>query len=190
VLTTMLTDASVPLIVFNARYDLTVIDREARRLGLVAELAKIRSFVVDPLVIDYHLDRYRPKTVASHKLVDVCRLYGATLDRAHDAASDAISAARLAWAITEKGHVVRRCRGDQERREALELRAEWDSVRYDLPLLHHAQKRWATERALNFAEYLETELGDAEALDRADAIRQIEARFWPVIPPAERRLAA
>jgi DNA polymerase III subunit epsilon len=90
--------AGLPIVAFNAPYDLTVIDRETRRHNLepFTEQFPYAATVIDPFVLDKHLDPYRR---GSRKLTAVCEHYGIRLDGAHDAAADAIAAARLAWKL-------------------------------------------------------------------------------------------
>jgi DNA polymerase III epsilon subunit-like protein len=168
--------AGWPLVVFNARYDLTVLDREARRLdvlplvdrsGVAGELR-----VVDPLVVDKHLDRYRK---GSRKLDAICGAYGARLDGAHDAAFDAVAAARVAWALGARGRVIRRAWNAAMERERAELIAEWDAVRFDLGALHAAQVRWARLQAEGLAQHFR-EAGKPGA----DDVRT----EWPWVPAA------
>jgi DNA polymerase-3 subunit epsilon len=84
--------AGLPVVGFNVAYDLTVLDRELRRHH--GRPLAIEGPVVDPLVIDRHYDRYRR---GSRKLDAMCAHYGVPLDGAHDAETDAVAAARLAW---------------------------------------------------------------------------------------------
>lgn len=66
----------VPVVAFNAAFDLTIIERELERHGLstISErLGTPLAPVVDPLVLDRALDRYRP---GKRKLVDLCEVYG------------------------------------------------------------------------------------------------------------------
>ena len=85
--------SGVPVVIFNAPFDTTVADRELRRIG---EPGLTCGPVVDPLVIDKALGRFRK---GSRKLVDVAAHYGITLDGAHDATADAQAAARVAWKL-------------------------------------------------------------------------------------------
>ncbi len=84
----------IPVAVYNAPYDLTLLDRECRRHGIdpIAEPAP----VVDPLVIDKAVDRYRK---GKRTLAVTAELYGVALDDAHDAGADAIAAGRVAQAL-------------------------------------------------------------------------------------------
>ena len=89
----------LPLVVMNAPYDLTLLDRELRRhrgSPLAPYTAGAPLLVVDPRVLDKHLDRYRK---GRRTLTDLCAHYGVELDAAHDAAADATAALALVRAI-------------------------------------------------------------------------------------------
>src|SRR5690606_22490016 len=83
-----------PVAVYNAPYDLTLLDRECRRHGL--EPIDRPSPVIDPLVIDKALDRYRK---GKRTLEAAAQRYGVALTEAHDAGADAIAAGHVARAI-------------------------------------------------------------------------------------------
>ena len=88
-----------PLVVMNAPFDLTLLDRELRRhrassLDRWFESSTLR--VLDPRVLDKHLDRYRK---GRRTLTDLCAHYGVTLEGAHDAAADALAALDLVRAL-------------------------------------------------------------------------------------------
>lgn len=92
----------LPVIVMNAAYDLTVLDCELRRHGqatLHDRLLGAPMLVVDPLVCDRALDRYRR---GKKRLEDLCRVYRVALEDAHTADADALAAARVAWRMAEK----------------------------------------------------------------------------------------
>lgn len=94
--------AGTPLVVMNARYDLSLLDRECRRYGLASvgdRLGGVPSPVIDPLVLDKHVDKYRKGKRALHAL---CAHYGVPLDDAHDARADAVAAARVVRAMAER----------------------------------------------------------------------------------------
>jgi len=87
-------DSGLPVVIYNAPYDLTVLDQEllrhcGTRLGTVGP-------VIDPLVLDRHVDRYRR---GSRRLDAASRHYGVALDGAHDSTQDALAATRVAWRI-------------------------------------------------------------------------------------------
>lgn len=163
-----------PLVIFNARYDLTVLDRECRRYEL-EPLDGIPFRVVDPLVIDKWLDPYRKTKVdGSRKLGGMCALYGITLgDDAHDAAADALAACRLAWFLGDRGsHVLRASSRQRGKQQALR---EWESVRADLDRLHAWQVVQALRERDRFAEY-QRRIGEHEVADRVEA-----ERGWPLL---------
>lgn len=165
--------AGAPIVVFNARYDLTVLDRMARLFGLQPlQLAVPGLRVVDPLVIDKQLERYRK---GSRKLDAQCAYWQADLTDAHDATADALAAARLAWRICRGGQVVRKARDPQEQAELASLREEWEQVRGDLGRLHEAQVRWALAERDRFAAY-KASVGEHE-----EAAKISGEVGWPVL---------
>lgn len=161
-----------PLVIFNARYDLTVLDCEIRRHGIdfppLTSWERLR--VVDPLVLDKWLHRYRK---GSRKLAAQAEHYGAVLDDAHNADSDALTACRVAWCIGKRGEPIRRVRGRDDAIELANLRREWAAIRDDLDALHAAQVRWAHDQAVSLADYFRGK-GDPAA----DDVRT----EWPVVP--------
>lgn len=86
----------VGLTVYNAPYDLSLLAHEAIRHGVDPIAAP--SPVVDPLIIDKQVDKYRK---GKRTLELACAHYGVALDDAHDAGADAIAAARVAQAIAK-----------------------------------------------------------------------------------------
>ncbi|MGV9246400.1 exonuclease domain-containing protein [Streptomyces sp. NPDC003710] len=94
--------SGTPLVVMNARYDLSLLDRECRRYELESiseRLGSVPSPVIDPLVIDKHVDKYRKGKRALHAL---CAHYGVSLEDAHNARADAVAAARVVRRMGEK----------------------------------------------------------------------------------------
>ena len=91
--------AGLPVVVMNAPFDLTLLDRELRRhraSSLDAWFGPAPLRVLDPRVLDKHLDRYRK---GRRTLTDLCGHYGVTLDGAHDAAADALAALEVVRAL-------------------------------------------------------------------------------------------
>lgn len=83
--------AGMPVVIFCAGYDLTVLAEEAERIAHDGfELGP----VLDPIVIDRAMDPYRK---GSRKLVDMAKHYGVRLDGAHSSDGDAMAAARIVW---------------------------------------------------------------------------------------------
>ncbi|MCX5197186.1 3'-5' exonuclease [Streptomyces sp. NBC_00249] len=119
--------AGLPVVAMNARYDLTLLDREARRHSL-APLPD--GFpVIDPYVLDKQADRYRK---GGRKLVDLCAHYQVPIGDAHTADADAIAACRIAWRLGSTSPVLSGC---------------------SLPELHRKQVGWAAEQAAGLQEY-------------------------------------
>lgn len=82
-----------PLVAYNAPFDITLLIEESKRHG-VAYLDMNQVNVIDPLVIDKGLDKYRK---GSRKLVDVAPVYGVPVEtNAHDAGADCLMAGRVA----------------------------------------------------------------------------------------------
>ncbi|WLW56435.1 3'-5' exonuclease [Streptomyces sp. YU58] len=91
--------AGRPLVVMNAPFDLTLLDRELRRhrassLDRWFETAPLQ--VLDPRVLDKHLDRYRK---GRRTLTDLCAHYEVDLEDAHDAGADALASLNLVRAV-------------------------------------------------------------------------------------------
>jgi DNA polymerase-3 subunit epsilon len=92
-----LTDAAgrgLPIVAYNAAYDLTILEREASRYG--HSTLPGPGPVIDPLVIDKAVDKYRR---GKRTLSATAEHYGVVLDDAHDAGADAVAAGRVAQAI-------------------------------------------------------------------------------------------
>jgi len=124
----------IPLVVYNAPYDLTLLDRECRRHQL--EALEVLSPVIDPLVIDKAVDRYRK---GKRTLTATAELYHVALDDAHDAGSDAIAAGRVAHALGA---------------------AYPNELDITLPDLHGRQEVWYAEEAASFQDYIRSVRGD------------------------------
>lgn len=118
----------IPLVVYNAPYDLTLLAYEAERYGIAhgAELFP----VLDPLVLDKQLDKYRK---GKRTLVAVSDHYGVDLSKAHDAGADAIAAGQVLHAIARKYA---------------------DVLPDDLETLHQNQVTWASEHAQSFETFM------------------------------------
>lgn len=116
------------LTVFNAPYDLSLLRHEALRHGIAP--LEDPSPIVDPLVIDRAVDRYRK---GKRTLETAAAVYGVDLTDAHDAGADAIAA----------GHVA----------QAMALR---HPVELDLPAaeLHRRQEQWSAQQSASFADYM------------------------------------
>ncbi|MER6272221.1 MULTISPECIES: 3'-5' exonuclease [unclassified Streptomyces] len=88
-----------PLVVMNAPFDLTLLDRELRRhraSALDRWFEASPLLVLDPRVLDKHLDRYRK---GRRTLTDLCAHYEVSLEGAHDAGADALASLELVRAL-------------------------------------------------------------------------------------------
>lgn len=138
-------DAGRPLVVYNAPYDLSLLAHEAARHG-VAPLVDPAP-VIDPLVIDKAVDRYRK---GKRTLEVAAAHYGVSLDGAHDAGVDAIAAGHVARAIAEQ-HAA--------------------TLPGTLAELHTAQARWHDQQADNFENYMRTQRDHTFTADRGWPVR-------------------
>jgi DNA polymerase III subunit epsilon len=82
--------AEIPLVIYNARFDLSLLLMETKRSAL--PIGRIPP-IIDPLVIDRALDKYRK---GGRKLEAVAAHYNIELDNAHAAEADAIASAKIA----------------------------------------------------------------------------------------------
>lgn len=87
-----LVERQIGLVVFNAAYDLTMLQAEAARLGLT-QPDWSRLLVVDPFVVDWGIER---GALGQRRLVDVAAYYGIPIPNAHDAMCDARAARDVA----------------------------------------------------------------------------------------------
>ncbi|MCX4605419.1 exonuclease domain-containing protein [Streptomyces anulatus] len=126
--------SGIPVVAMNARYDFSVLDREAQRYGFTP-LAD--AFVIDPYVIDKQVDTYRP---GKRTLTALCQHYDVRLDAAHSADADAVAACRVAW---------------RQATQYPQLAA------MTLDELHTAQVGWAAEQATSLQEHFRKTRPDA-----------------------------
>ncbi|MFE2930661.1 exonuclease domain-containing protein [Streptomyces sp. NPDC059278] len=150
-------DAGLPVVIMNAPYDLTLLDREARRHGVtpLTDIVGDELRVIDPRVMDKAVDPYRK---GRRTLTDLCRNYGLRLDRAHNATEDALAAICVARALAEK----------------------WPQLRGTaLDELHAVQQQWAAQQATSYAAYLTRTPGREH---EAPSVRS----DWPLVPHQRR----
>jgi DNA polymerase-3 subunit epsilon len=127
--------AGLPVVIFNAGYDWTVLRCEAARHGVpeLEQLLARRPRFVDPLVIDRKLDRYRK---GGRKLGDLCRHYRVTIENAHDAVADAAATGRLALKLPHRHADVRKAPLEVLQALQREWFAEWRD---------HINRYWASQ---------------------------------------------
>ncbi|MFJ5886806.1 3'-5' exonuclease [Streptomyces californicus] len=126
--------AGIPVVAMNARYDITLLDREAARFGLDPLPA---GPVIDPFVIDKQVDRYRS---GKRTLTALCEHYEVRLDGAHSADADAVAACRVAWRQATRYSQLAAMTLDE---------------------LHTAQVAWAAEQAASLQEHFRKTRPDA-----------------------------
>jgi DNA polymerase-3 subunit epsilon len=158
-----------PIVIYNAPYDLTVLDREVTRHGITIAYELSAGRYVDPLRIDKWADQFRR---GSRKLSAVCEHYGVELDGAHDAGADAMAALRLAWRMLHRADLVQ-----GRYPEIVTKRALWKRVREDIDSLQGHQAIWARQQAMGLRDYF-TRQGKTE---EAESVRE----DWPVIAVSE-----
>ncbi|MFK4145303.1 3'-5' exonuclease [Streptomyces sp. NPDC004065] len=145
----------VPVVAYNAAFDLSLLSAELRRYALPSLRERLDGAepgpVIDPYTIDRWADRYRP---GKRTLKAVCGEYGVVLDSAHDAAADALAAARLACAIAGR-HAKVAALGPAE--------------------LHRRQIEWYAAWAADFQAFLRRK-GDPDAVVDGS---------WPLRAPAD-----
>ena len=139
-------DNGIPVAAYNAAYDFSLLKHEAVRHG-VAPIDD-PSPIIDPLILDKRYDRYRP---GKRTLEVVARHYAVRLDSAHEAASDAVAAGRVAQALAERY-------------------AAWLPPTADE--LHTRQVGWARAQADSLTEYF-VRIGRLDPEDHVDGT-------WPV----------
>jgi DNA polymerase-3 subunit epsilon len=146
--------SGVPVVAYNAAFDLTLLSAELRRHGLPSLRDRLGGAepgpVIDPYTIDRWADRYRR---GKRTLEAVCTEYGIVLDSAHDASADALAAARLACAIAGR-HPKVAALGPAE--------------------LHRRQIEWYAAWAADFQDFLRRKGDPAAVVDGS----------WPLREPA------
>ncbi|MFD3517515.1 3'-5' exonuclease [Streptomyces sp. NPDC058657] len=128
----------VPVVAYNAAFDLTLLSAELARYGLPALGDRLAALtgdvgigpVVDPLTIDRAVDRYRR---GKRTLEAVCVEYAVVLDGAHEASADALAAVHVALAIAERHPSI---------------------AALTLSELHQEQVKWYADWATGFQEFL------------------------------------
>ncbi|WP_051710176.1 exonuclease domain-containing protein [Streptomyces sp. NRRL S-350] len=141
-----------PLVAMNAPFDLSLLDREARRHGVVPlSEREYRPLILDLRVLDKQVDPYRtgPRTLGM-----LCRHYEVQHHGAHHADADALAAVEVTLQLAHRHQWLGRIEPDR---------------------LHEMQVGWARSQALSLASYFRRQDGDGR---RADTVRT----EWPLIP--------
>lgn len=123
----------IPVVIYNARFDMSILEKEARRHEVkpLSEYSETTN-VIDPFILDKAMDAYRP---GSRKLSEVCAHYGIDFpeETAHSADVDALNTALLARKIAEKYE---------------------SSIESSMAKIYSKQISWAEEQAVGLSKYL------------------------------------
>jgi DNA polymerase-3 subunit epsilon len=111
-------------------YDLTILDTQSKRARGNGLLERGWSGpVLDAVVLDRHLDRFRK---GSRTLGALCTHYGVDIGNAHDASADAIASVKVLLAMA----------------------AQYKELQYgELSELHEAQANWHREWAQSYDQW-------------------------------------
>lgn len=151
--------AGLPLVVMNASFDLTILDREARRLGLPTLTERLDGKplapIVDPSVLDKELIKKRRRvsaTQGARQLKTLCQVWQVGGEDpeavhwddalAHAADYDTMQAARVVWRICEREPRIARLTPME---------------------LHDKQIKWAADQALSLASWFRSQGETAKA---------------------------
>ncbi|SDP30625.1 DNA polymerase-3 subunit epsilon [Nakamurella panacisegetis] len=140
-----------PVVIFNAPYDLTLLDAEAARSRLPRLATRTwwtDAHVVDPLVMDRGLDRFR---AGKRTLGATAEHYRAEARDAHSALGDAIAAVSVARAIAERHRLI----------EAA-----------DAHTMHSAQVGWHFDWAVHLQAHLRSKGRADVEIDRSWPLRR------------------
>lgn len=149
----------MPVVAFNLSFDWTALDRDLRRHGLAPmseRVANPHPALIDPHVIDKHVDRYR-KGSGMRKLQPTADVYGIGITDWHTAEADALAALRIA--------------------EAQFDRFPW-LAHLGPAGLYGAQQAWRAEQQAGLQEWFRTK---ADAEQGGDPNKVIDGS-WPMRP--------
>ena len=121
--------AGIPVVAYNAPYDFTILHFEALRHGITP--LENPGPIVDPLVIDKFLDRYRG---GKRRLELTAEFYNVALTDAHNATADAVAAGKVAQAIARKFN---------------------DRLSIEATQLHTLQVGWSKDLDLDFERFMQ-----------------------------------
>jgi DNA polymerase III subunit epsilon len=120
----------VPLAGMKLDYDLTILDTQAKRLCRAGLVERGWSGpVLDAVVLDRHLDRFRK---GSRTLGALCDHYGVDIGNAHDASADAVASIKVLLALAARY---------KEFRDA------------DPAVLHESEIAWHRDWAVSYDEW-------------------------------------
>lgn len=185
------TEAGGAIVIMNASYDLTLLDREASRQGVVpisemmfnGTLGEVAP-VLDPMVIDKRFNKIR-KRVSDKQgpwcLKTIAGIYGLPWDdsKAHDAEYDTLQTVRVivrmaSVVMADISTFINRGWKKDSALRAIETREFTEQQ------MHERQREWAKVQAEDLKKYF-IKVGKLEA---ADSIRG----EWPYVKPSNGEL--
>ncbi len=117
----------IPLVAFNAAFDLTILEAENRRHDQPTLIKRLAPKPVAPVCDPFVIDKATSRRQGSRRLDDQCRFHRVTLAGAHTADADAIAAARLLVALLRKHPHL----GNLTARELHERQVIWRAEQQD-----------------------------------------------------------
>jgi DNA polymerase-3 subunit epsilon len=140
----------IPLVAFNAAFDLTMVEAECTRHGVDTLAARLDrgkvAPVLDPFVLDKQISRRRGKRT----LGDQCRHYTVPHTGAHDAAGDALATGRLLPKVLAA---------------AAATKAHAEIVDWTPRMLHEAQIGWRREQCDSLRSYFDKQGIEHDGVD-------------------------
>lgn len=133
---------TIPLVAFNAAFDLTLLEAENTRHGIDTLASRLHQGRIRPVVDPYVLDEQISRRKGKRTLVDQCRHYTVPHTGAHDAAADALATGRLVPKIMAA---------------AAKNKNNAGIVNYSLLSLHQAQIGWRAEQCDSLRAYFDRE---------------------------------
>lgn len=140
-------DEGRPLVIMNASYDLTVLDREARRYGVTPLMDRVSPAVLDPYVLDKRVRQYRR---GGRTLTDLCRHYVVPLDGAHTSEVDATAACELVRKMGRRYRVLTSMSPAQLHREQVAWAREQNESLRDYFARTPGKEAWARDVRLEW----------------------------------------
>jgi DNA polymerase-3 subunit epsilon len=176
-----------PLVGHNLSYDLTVLDREMRRVGAgrvivsrglpcISTPEGLQPFyAIDTFVLDKGVDKYRPGT---RKLEPTAEYYGVPMESgsAHGAVADVIASIRIAIRIAGRSRwdlddLIAHYRDRKNPGEVAQMFRSIGTL--DLPEFYRVQVGWAMEQAVSLRAHFRKTGKDWQSVSTEWPIRSV-----------------